>query len=91
MSTQEQIDYEHYMNECLDLALIARNRGDSPVGSVIVQYGKVISRGIEGGKSHKDITFHAEIEAIRQAVAFLNRTDLHDCILVTTHEPCIMC
>ncbi|MEO6681972.1 MAG: nucleoside deaminase [Ginsengibacter sp.] len=91
MTTQEKSDYEHYMKECLNLALIARSRGDSPVGSIIVLNGKIISRGVEGGKSHKDITFHAEIEAIRQAVEFLNRTDLHDCILVTTHEPCIMC
>lgn len=79
------------MRQCIKLALIAKQRGDSPVGSVIVKDGKVIGEGIEGGKTHKDITYHAEIEAIRQATNLLQTQDLSDCILYTTHEPCIMC
>jgi len=73
------------------LAKIAKNRGDNPVGSILIQDGKIISEGIEGGKTRKDITFHAEIEAIRNAITTLGKTDLSDCIMVTTHEPCIMC
>jgi tRNA(adenine34) deaminase len=83
--------YENLMRQCINLALIAKERGDSPVGSIVVKDGSAISEGIEGGKTHKDITFHAEIEAIRQARDVLNRSDLSDCILITTHEPCIMC
>lgn len=79
------------MKACIDLAKIAKQRGDSPVGSIIVQNGLVIGEGIEGGKTHKDITFHAEIEAIRNAIKYLGKQDLSDCILYTTHEPCIMC
>ena len=91
MTKVEQADYEDYMRKCLSLAQIAKARGDSPVGSILVQNGKVVAEGIEGGKTHQDITFHAEIEAIRNARITLGKTDLSDCILVTTHEPCIMC
>ena len=91
MTSVEQINYENYMRECIRLAGTAKRRGDTPVGSVIVQNGRIISEGIEGGKTQKDITFHAEIEAIRNVVKALGKTDLSDCIMVTTHEPCIMC
>ncbi len=91
MSIAEKKDYEDYMTHCISLAKRAKDRGDSPVGSVLVREGKIISEGIEGGKTHKDITFHAEIEAIRNAVMLLGKTDLSDCSIVTTHEPCIMC
>lgn len=79
------------MQKCIDLATVARQQGESPVGSIIVRKGEVISEGIEAGKAHNDITFHAEIEAIRKATHLLQSQDLSDCILYTTHEPCIMC
>lgn len=79
------------MRICINLAKIARQRGDSPVGSVIVRNGTIIGEGIEGGKTHGDITFHAEIEAIRHATKQVGKQDLSDCIIYTTHEPCIMC
>lgn len=83
--------HEYYMNYCIHIAKIAKQRGDSPVGSIIVRNGHVIGEGIEGGKTYEDITFHAEIEAIREATKYLGKQDLSDCILYTTHEPCIMC
>ena len=91
MPKMEQADYEGYMRKYLTLAQIAKARGDSLVGSILVQNGKIVGEGIEGGKTYQDITFHAEIEAIRNARTALGITDLSDCILVTTHEPCIMC
>lgn len=83
--------HESYMRLCIDLAKMSKQRGDSPVGSLIVQNGKIIGQGIEGGKTQKDITCHAEIEAIRDASKRIEKQDLSDCILYTTHEPCIMC
>jgi len=53
--------HEYYMKFSIDLARAAKARGDAPVGSVIVQNGVIIAEGIEGGKTKKDITFHAEI------------------------------
>ncbi len=91
MKKADKMSYEDLMQKCIDLAHIAKNRGDSPVGSIVAQGGTIISEGIEGGKTHGDITFHAEIEAIRSAAKALKTTDLSSCILVTTHEPCIMC
>lgn len=79
------------MRRCMDLAIIAGQRGDSPVGSIIVRSGEIIAEGIEGGRTHRDITFHAEIEAIRRATEAAEAVDLASCILYTTHEPCIMC
>jgi|SRR5699024_10767444 len=91
MAPQDKRKYEQWMRRCIKLAKIAKRRGDSPVGCIIVQNGKIVSEGIEGGKTHNDITYHAEIVAIRNAVDVLSETDLSDCILVTSHEPCIMC
>lgn len=91
MTSPVNNDFEEYMLQCIRLAHIAKSRGDSPVGSILVQNGKIISEGIEGGKTTNDITFHAEIEAVRNAIIALGKTDLSDCTLITTHEPCIMC
>lgn len=83
--------HEFYMKACIDLALEAKAKGESPVGSVIVQNGSIIGEGIERSKAKRDISFHAEIEAIREATIMLGNSDLSDCSLYTTHEPCIMC
>jgi tRNA(adenine34) deaminase len=91
MENKEEHSHEFFMNKCIELALRARERGDSAVGSIIVRNKKIIAEGIEGGKTYKDITYHAEIEAIRQANHFLRTQDLSDCMMYTTHEPCIMC
>ncbi|MCC6845365.1 MAG: nucleoside deaminase [Bacteroidetes bacterium] len=79
------------MKRCIELAHIAKECGDVAAGAVIMHDGNIISEGIEGGKTHHDITYHAEIEAVRNAVKILKKNDLSDCVLVTTHEPCIMC
>ena len=84
-------EHTFYMRRCKELAEIARQRGDSPVGSLLVLAGKIIAEGVEGGKTHRDITYHAEIEAIRQATELLQSQDLSACVMYTTHEPCIMC
>ena len=83
--------HEFYMEKCIALAKIATKRGDSPVGSILVQDGIIIGEGIEGNNTYSDITFHAEIEAIRRATEHLKSQDLSQATLYTTHEPCIMC
>ena len=91
MGKSDLKQHEFYMRKCIRLANIAKQRGDSPIGSIIVQNEKIIGEGIEGGKTEKDITCHAEIEAIRDATKRIGKQDLSDCIMYTTHEPCIMC
>jgi tRNA(adenine34) deaminase len=87
----EDRGHEYYMKICIDLALEAKAKGESQVGSVLVKDGTIIGRGVEKGKSKKDITFHAEIEAIREGNEYLGDQDLSTCALYSTHEPCIMC
>ena len=77
------------MKQCVSLGKKAMLNGNPPVGSVIVKNNKVIGIGLEAGKLSKDITRHAEIEAIKDALK--NVDTLQDCTLYTTHEPCLMC
>ncbi|MGB7498862.1 MAG: nucleoside deaminase [Moheibacter sp.] len=82
---------ELFMNRCIEIAGISKQRGESPVGSVIVRNGQIIGEGVESVQARNDISFHSEIEAIRDACQQLGHRDLSGCVLYTTHEPCIMC
>ena len=82
MDKQPSGDHELYMRRCIVLARIAKKRGDSPVGSLVVLEGKVVGEGVEGATTRQDVTFHAEIESIRRAVECLKSRDLSGCILL---------
>lgn len=79
----------YYMRKCIELGKKAMYNGNSPVGSILVKNNTIIGIGMEAGKSMNDITKHAEIEAIRDALK--QHQSLNDVTLYTTHEPCIMC
>ncbi|GAB4111077.1 MAG: tRNA adenosine(34) deaminase TadA [Phycisphaeraceae bacterium] len=79
------------MQRCIELSRIALARGNPPVGAVIVYDGKIIGQGIESGKSTGDITNHAEILSIRDAVHNQKQGLLRASVMYTTHEPCVMC
>lgn len=83
--------HQIFMDECLQLAEISRANGESPVGSILVSGNEIIGKGAEAVTSTKDITNHAEIQAIRDAIANGHLVDLKDSILYSTHEPCWMC
>jgi tRNA(adenine34) deaminase len=83
--------YERDMRRCIDLARRALATGDTPVGAVVVLNGRVIGEGIEGVKARRDVTGHAEIEALRAACRHLGKVDLTGCQLLTTVAPCVMC
>jgi tRNA(adenine34) deaminase len=83
-------EQEHWMRRCLQLGKEALLSGNAPVGSVLVANDKVIGEGREAGKSKNDITCHAEIEVIRDAIR-QGYSELSQATLYTTHEPCIMC
>lgn len=66
-------------------------KGNFHVGSVVVKDSTVIGRGSEEVRSSNDVTKHAEIEAIKDALSNIGSNDLENCDLYTTHEPCFMC
>ena len=81
----------YYIQRCEVLGKEAATKGDAPVGAVITQDGEIISEAMEAAKNKNDVSCHAELEAIRSAVKKLKTNDLSNCVLYSTHEPCIMC
>ena len=84
------LEHEELMRRCIELALQARARGDTPVGSLVVREGVILAEGLEA-VSLGDVTAHAEINAIREACLRLGRRDLTGSVLYSTAEPCVMC
>jgi tRNA(adenine34) deaminase len=80
-----------FMEMALQEARAAGERGEVPVGCVIVRNGDVIARAGNRTLEDRDPTAHAEIIAIRQAAALLRSERLADCDLHVTLEPCPMC
>jgi len=69
----------------------AGERGEVPVGAVVVKGDKVIARAHNRMVELKDPTAHAELLAIRQACEVLGQERLAACDLYVTLEPCAMC
>jgi len=69
----------------------AENYGDYPVGAVVARGSTIISAVGNRSKRYDDPTLHAEILAIQSAARSIGRDNVEDCILYSTHEPCIMC
>lgn len=80
-----------HMTEALLLAKKAGERGEIPVGAVIVRNGEIIATGMNRRETDKTALGHAEIEAIDSACRKLGRWRLDDCELYVTLEPCPMC
>ena len=80
---------EFFMREALNEAREAFNRGDVPVGALIVRDENIISYGSD--KKISDPTEHAEIIAIRSCAEKINHWNLKGCTLYVTLEPCPMC
>ena len=82
---------EQYIRNALDLAREAAKRNEVPVGAVIVRDGSIIAAASNRTLRDQDPTAHAEVLAIRDASAKLDRWRLDDCTLYVTVEPCAMC
>lgn len=79
------------MRTALALAQQARDRGEVPVGAIVVVAGAVIGEGFNQPISANDPTAHAEIVALRDAARRLGNYRLTDAVLYVTIEPCLMC
>ena len=83
----------YYMNKALELAKIAYEMGEVPVGAVVVKKstGEIVGEGFNRREVDKNSIAHAEILAINQASQRLGGWRLIDCELFVTLEPCPMC
>ncbi len=79
------------MKKALQEAEIAFEKGEIPVGAVIVVNNKVIARTHNLTELLHDVTAHAEMQAITSAANFLGGKYLKGCTLYVTLEPCQMC
>ncbi len=80
-----------FMALALAEAETAGDRGEVPVGAVVVRDGTVIARAGNRVEELGDPTAHAEMLALRAATALLGDKRLEDCDLYVTLEPCPMC
>lgn len=84
-------DDTYFMKKAIQEAEVAFEKGEIPVGAVIVIDNKVIARGHNLTEMLTDVTAHAEMQAITAASNFLGGKYLHNCTLYVTLEPCQMC
>ncbi len=79
------------MRKALQEAKIAFDRGEIPVGAIIVIDNKVIARSHNLTELLNDVTAHAEMQSITAAADFIGGKYLKGCTLYVTLEPCQMC
>ena len=82
---------EYFMKKALQEAELAFEKGEIPVGAVIVIDNKVIARTHNLTEMLNDVTAHAEMQAITSAANFIGGKYLKGCTLYVTLEPCQMC
>ena len=66
-------------------------RGDWPVGSVLVREGVILAKGQNRQNTERDVTWHAEFEAMRLATRDHGAESLAGATVYATMEPCPMC
>ncbi|WP_140231570.1 nucleoside deaminase [Sphingomonas japonica] len=79
------------MRAALDAARLAADRGEVPVGAVIMRGNAIVATAANAPRERRDPTAHAEIVAIRAAARALGSDRLEGCDLWVTLEPCAMC
>ncbi len=84
-------DDNHFMRLAMAEARLAADKGEVPIGAVVVCDGAVIARAHNLVETLGDATAHAEMQAITAAAAALGGKYLEGCSLYVTVEPCPMC
>ena len=82
---------KYFMSRALEEAKFAFQKGEIPVGAVITNKEKIISRAYNMTEQLSDVTAHAEILAITSASNFIGGKYLLGCTIYVTLEPCVMC
>ena len=84
-------DDTYFMKKALLEAEAAFEKGEIPVGAIVVVKDRIIARSHNLTELLNDVTAHAEMQAITSAANFLGGKYLIDCTLYVTLEPCQMC
>ncbi len=91
MSLINPHDDTYFMKRALIEAEIAYEKGEVPIGAVVVINNQIIARAHNLTETLNDVTAHAEMQAITAAANYLGGKYLIDCTLYVTIEPCQMC
>lgn len=87
----QPFDDSYFMKKALQEAEAAFEKGEVPIGAVVVAKNQIIARAHNLTETLNDVTAHAEMQAITAAANFLGGKYLKDCTLYVTLEPCQMC
>ena len=87
----QPFDDTYFMKKALQEAATAFDKGEVPVGVVIVLKDQIIARAHNLTETLNDVTAHAEMQAFTAAADFLGGKYLKECTLYVTLEPCQMC
>ena len=82
---------EHFINRIFELANIAYENDDIPVGAIVVKNNEIIGEGFNTRNRFKSVIGHAEIDAIEMACKHIGDWRLDDCEMYVTLSPCMMC
>lgn len=87
----QPFDDTYFMKKALQEAQEAYDKGEVPIGAVIVINNQIIARAHNLTELLNDVTAHAEMQAITAAANYLGGKYLQKCTLYVTIEPCQMC
>jgi tRNA(adenine34) deaminase len=82
---------QEYIKKAIELSEKSFDRRDMPIGCVIATSQGVIAESENYALSNKDFTQHAEVLCMLSAAKKLGKTDLSECTLYSSMEPCPMC
>ena len=88
---ENPFDDTYFMKKAIQEAEVGYEKGEVPIGAVIVIDNRIIARAHNLTETLNDVTAHAEMQAITAAANFLGGKYLINCTLYVTIEPCQMC
>ena len=91
LTPQQEAEDIRMMMAALREAQAAMDADEVPIGAVVALDGRIIGRGHNLTESLRDVTAHAEMQAITAAAQTLGGKYLQRCTLYVTVEPCLMC
>lgn len=82
---------KQFLSRAVSKAKESVSQGGFPAGAVVIRNGEIVGEGISIGNKLADPTSHGEMASIREACKNLQTSDLSDCILYASMQPCLMC